>query len=95
MNFCATTVDILHIADMDAQTKPAITAQNVLAYIVKQNRNKLKEGTIKMQDKTLADYIKRTFEKQENKNQQPQPEQYVVNPEDDGSDSKQNPYSQH
>ena len=95
MNFCATTVDILHIADTDVQTKHAITAQNVLAYIVKQNRNKLKEGTIKMQDKTLADYIKRTLEKQENKNQQPQPEQYVVNPEDDGSDSKQNPYSQH
>ena len=48
-----------------------------------------------MQDKTLADYIKRTLEKQEKENQQPQPEQYVVNPEDDGSDSKQNPYSQH
>ena len=50
-----------------------------------------------MQDKTLADYIKRTLEKQEKENQQPQLEQYKVYPEDDNTDSKSNnnPYSQH
>ena len=47
MNFNAIIVDIPHIADTDVQTKHAITAQNVLAYIVKQNKRRLKEDTIK------------------------------------------------
>ena len=36
MNFYAITVDILPIADMDAQMKPATTAQSVPVYIAKQ-----------------------------------------------------------
>lgn len=47
MNLSAVIVDILHIADTGVQTRPAITAQSVLAYIVKQSKNKLKEDIIK------------------------------------------------
>jgi len=36
MNLNAITADILHIADTVAQMKPAITAQNVPVYTVKQ-----------------------------------------------------------
>lgn len=50
-----------------------------------------------MQDQTLADYISRTLKRLEKENKQPEPEQYKVLPEDDGTDSKSNnnPYSQH
>lgn len=48
-------------------------------------------------DKTLADYIARTMAKLELENQRHPVEnnqnQYVVLPEDDGSDTPKNPYS--
>ena len=52
-----------------------------------------------MKDLTLEDYIKRTMERIEKEKsetlaeQQQNPNQYPVYPEDDGTDSKKNPYS--
>lgn len=48
-------------------------------------------------DKTLADYIKRTMDRLEENKQpvQPEPEQYLVYPEEDGYDRPRNPYSNH
>jgi hypothetical protein len=50
-----------------------------------------------MKDITLADYIKRTTEQLEKDKQQsqeqPEHNDYEVYPEDDGTDSKRNPYS--
>ena len=37
MNLNAIIADILHIADTAVRTKPAITVQSVLVYIVKQS----------------------------------------------------------
>lgn len=53
-----------------------------------------------MQDKTLADYIKRTNERLEKEKQEPfkpNPNEYKVHPEKQNidSDEKINPYSQH
>jgi hypothetical protein len=39
MNFYVTIVDTPPIAATDAQTKPAITAQSVPAYIAKRGKN--------------------------------------------------------
>ena len=49
-------------------------------------------------DKTLAEYIERTMEKLEKEKQVPNPpvsnpNDYEVWPEDDGTDTKRNPYS--
>lgn len=50
-------------------------------------------------DKTLQDYIQRTMKALEEKNPKPinKPEdnQYLVYPEDDGTDRPRNPYSNH
>jgi hypothetical protein len=56
MNLSAATVDILHIADTDVQTKPAITAQSVPVYIAKQNKNKLKEDITNMDENQYPVY---------------------------------------
>ena len=48
-------------------------------------------------DKTLADYIARTMAKLESEKQKPvenNENQYLVYPEDDGTDRPVNPYSQ-
>jgi hypothetical protein len=48
-------------------------------------------------DKTLQDYIQRTTKAIEEKNfepiNKPKDNQYLVYPEDDGTDAKRNPYS--
>jgi hypothetical protein len=56
MNFYVTTVDILPIADTDAQTKPATTAQSALAYIVKQSKNILKKDITNMDENQYPVY---------------------------------------
>lgn len=48
-------------------------------------------------DKTLADYINRTMQKLEEQKEVRtiiEESQYLVYPEDDGTDNKKNPYSQ-
>jgi hypothetical protein len=55
-NFCVITVSILHIADTDAQMKPATTAQSALAYIAKQNRHRLKENITNMDENQYPVY---------------------------------------
>lgn len=55
------------------------------------------KGYTKMKDQTLADYIKRTMENLERDQHRVEEktiqDTYQVIPEDDGTDSKRNPYS--
>lgn len=46
MNSYAITVDILHIADMDVQMKPAITAQSAPVYIARHKHKKLEINSV-------------------------------------------------
>jgi hypothetical protein len=55
-NFCVITANILLTADMDVQMKPVITVQSVLAYIAKQNRNRLKEDITNMDENQYPVY---------------------------------------
>jgi hypothetical protein len=46
-------------------------------------------------DKTLKDYIDRTLKKLNEEKEDNNQNQYPVLPEDNGTDSKRNPYSNH
>jgi hypothetical protein len=56
MNLNVITANILPIADTDVQMKPATTVQSVLAYIVKQSKNILKEDITNMDENQYPVY---------------------------------------